>query len=63
MEQKCGFDVNVCEVIATHTHIIKPYYLSVSNHNVIYLTSYMTGMNQTTEDSVSRYLIFYSANR
>ena len=50
------------EVIATHTRMTKPRYLSVSSDDIIYLADYRTGVYQSTDDGVSWSLVFKSTD-
>ena len=49
------------EVIATHTHIKKPYGLSVSTDKIIYLADWETGVYQSTDDGISWSLVFLNS--
>ena len=49
------------EVIATHTHIKKPFSLSVSADKIIYLTDWETGVYQSTDDGISWDLVFLNS--
>ena len=50
------------KVITTHTQMTKPWSLSVSNDDIIYLAYYKTGVYQSTDDGVSWSLVFKSTD-
>ena len=50
------------EVITTHTQMISPQCLSVSNDDIIYLADWKTGVFQSTDDGVSWSLVFKSTD-
>ena len=50
------------KVITTHTQMISPQCLSVSNDDIIYLADWETGVYQSTDDGVSWSLVFKSTD-
>ena len=51
------------KVNTTHTHLVQPKYLSVSNDDVVYLAVCTTGVYQSRDDGISWSLVFQSANK
>ncbi len=51
------------KVIATHTHVVKPRHLSVSDDDIIYFADMETGVYQSTDDGVSWTLVFKPIGR
>ena len=50
------------EVNTTHTHLVQPKYLSVSNDDVVYLAACTEGVYQSRDDGISWSLVFQSTN-